>query len=430
MNKKLLIFIASTVLLVLGFGIGYIVEGIIINPKVDFKLNGKSEVNVAQYKEYNEQGATLTIDDVDYSKDIKVKYYLDDEEILNIDTTNLVTYYAIYQFNGNDYNYNLTLTRKINVVLCDEIEFHFLMLGNEYAGDCVYIKAGETDILIDAGSRTSSAPTIIDYVDDYCLDKKLEYVIATHADQDHIAAFSSTNDITGIFDYYEVETIIDFGQTDKETNVYKNYVQKRNEEVKNGAVHYKANELFGDDKKHSNIFEIAIGIQMTILEHDYYFNKHEDENNYSVVTLFTQLDNNYLLTGDLEEDGEKSLIEKNPSLPEVKLYKAGHHGSKTSSNDFFMEKIKPEIVTISCVAGTDEYTSVKNNQFPTQKMIDNIKPYTDLIYVTSVTDGAGSFKAMNGNIVVSSDGGSLEIICSNNNKILKDTDWFKENRVW
>lgn len=429
MNKKISIII-SAVLLILGIVIGYIMEGILISSKVDFKLNGSNEINIAQNKEYVELGAKLVIDDVDYSNEIKVKYYLEDKEVLSIDTTNLVTYYAIYQFNGLNNNYNLTLTRKINIVLCDEIEFHFLMLGNKNTGDSIYIKAGETDILIDAGSRTSSASTIIDYVDDYCLDKKLEYVIATHADKDHIAAFSSTNDITGIFDYYEVDTIIDFGQTNKQTKIYNDYVEKRDEEVKNGAIHYKANELFGDDKKHSNVFEIANGIKMTILEHDYYFKKDDSENNYSVVTLFTQLDNNYLLTGDLEKDGEQSLIEKNPSLPEVKLYKAGHHGSDTSSNDFFIDKIKPEIIAVTCVAGTDEYTDSKDKQFPTQKMIDNVKKYTELIYVTTVTDGADSFKALNGNIVVSSDGIKVDVNCSYKNTILKDTDWFKENRVW
>ena len=36
----------------------------------------------------------------------------------------------------------------------------FPELGNQYTGDCTYIKAGENDILIDAGSKTASVPTI------------------------------------------------------------------------------------------------------------------------------------------------------------------------------------------------------------------------------------------------------------------------------
>ena len=41
-----------------------------------------------------------------------------------------------------------------------EISFHFMMLGNSNAGDSIYIKAGENDILIDAGSRENSIDDI------------------------------------------------------------------------------------------------------------------------------------------------------------------------------------------------------------------------------------------------------------------------------
>lgn len=73
-------------------------------------------------------------------------------------------------------------------IVTDELSIHFLMLGNKYSGDCTLIKAGDTEILIDAGSRQSSASTIVEYVNNYCTDGILEYVIATHADQDHIAS--------------------------------------------------------------------------------------------------------------------------------------------------------------------------------------------------------------------------------------------------
>ena len=41
-----------------------------------------------------------------------------------------------------------------------DFQIHFLELGNIYAGDSIYIKAGENDILIDAGSRANSKDTI------------------------------------------------------------------------------------------------------------------------------------------------------------------------------------------------------------------------------------------------------------------------------
>ena len=90
-----------------------------------------------------------------------------------------------------------------------DLQIHFLELGNYYTGDCVYIKAGDTDVLIDAGSKTSSVPTISAYLDQYVTDNKLEYVIVTHAHEDHYAGFAAS---TGIFDLYECEVIIDFAQ--------------------------------------------------------------------------------------------------------------------------------------------------------------------------------------------------------------------------
>ena len=84
-----------------------------------------------------------------------------------------------------------------------DLQFHFLELGNKYNGDSIYVKAGETDILIDAGSRADSADDISSYVDRYCTDGVLEYVIATHADQDHIAAFAGNGSNPSLFTHYE-----------------------------------------------------------------------------------------------------------------------------------------------------------------------------------------------------------------------------------
>ena len=75
-----------------------------------------------------------------------------------------------------------------DVYVSGNLSFHFMELGNKYTGDCTYIKAGDIDILIDAGSRYDSASTIANYIDDYVTDGKIEYVIATHAHEDHIGA--------------------------------------------------------------------------------------------------------------------------------------------------------------------------------------------------------------------------------------------------
>ena len=133
---------------------------------------------------------------------------------------------------------------------------------------------------------------------------------------------------------------------------------------------------------------------------------------------------------------------QNNTLGKVKLFKAGHHGSPTSSNDCLLEVIQPEICVVCCCAGSAEYTDNIENMFPSQDFIDRIAVYTDRVYAPTVAtiyqDGTlengnpnykdASFESLNGNIVVSVQGGKIEVNCSNNNKLLKDTDWFKQYR--
>ena len=317
-----------------------------------------------------------------------------------------------------------------NIVSTGEISFHFLELGNGYTGDSVYIKAGENDILIDAGSRGNSADDIAGYIDQYVTDGKLEYVIATHADQDHIAAFVGTSSIPGIFDRYEVGIIIDFPRTDKSTQVYKNYVAKRQIEVESGAKHYTALECYKEENGAKKKYELSESINMEILYNYFYENKSSDENNYSVCLLFNHGSKYFLFTGDLEEKGEEYLVEYN-DLPEVELFKAGHHGSPTSSNDCLLSVIKPKIVCVCCCAGSDEYTDNNLNMFPAQDFISRVSKYTDKVYVTTiVSDNASGFDSFNGNIVVSSTSETVNVVCTKSDIILKESEWFKENRVW
>jgi hypothetical protein len=67
--------------------------------------------------------------------------------------------------------------------------------------------------------------------------------------------------------------------------------------------------------------------------------------------------------------------------------------------------------------------------FPAQEFISRICKYTDKVYVTSLSTETG-FESMNGNIIVSSTSEGISINCTNNNIILKDTEWFKKNRKW
>ena len=320
-----------------------------------------------------------------------------------------------------------------------EIDINFLELGNKYTGDCTFIKAGDKDILIDAGSRQNSATTIANFIDNYCSDGKLEYVIATHAHQDHIAGFVGSNADQGILKRYKIDTLIDFSLTNATSSIYNNYVSLRDERIASGDIthHYTANDCVQGTNGAKKTYQLSEGITMEILDQKFYRETSSDENNYSVCALFTQGNNNYLFTGDLEKEGEKSLTELN-NLPTVELFKGGHHGSYTANTDALLSVIKPKNVCICCCAGSDEYVKASGglpnseHTFPAQEAVDRIAKYTTNIYATTVySDDEKGYKSLNGNINFHCATGHEYVITgSNNSTILKDTDWFKTNRTW
>ncbi len=315
------------------------------------------------------------------------------------------------------------------VIVSEDLSIHFLELGNDRTGDCTLIKVGDTEVLIDAGSRKGSAEVIVPYVQKYCTDGVLDYVIATHAHQDHIAGFVGTSTFKGVFESFACGTIIDYAQSNSTAEIKKEYEALRDKEVKGGAKHYTALECWEGKNGASRSYSLGEGVTLNILYQKYYKEETSDENDYSVCVLLSQGRNHYLFTGDLEEKGEKSLVQEN-ELPECVLFKGGHHGSPTSSSEELLKEIRPEIVCVCCCCGSDEYTDNVANMFPSQAFVDRVSVYTQKVYVTTVvsTNKAG-YESMNGNIVVQSSGQEVTVTCSNNNTVFKDTEWFKENRT-
>ena len=324
--------------------------------------------------------------------------------------------------------------RKIDVEDAD-IAVHFIELGNKYTGDCTLIKVGDVEVLIDCGSRADSVMTVSGYINNYVTDGKLEYVIITHAHQDHYAGFATPAKMNSIFDLYECENIITFAKTNqKETNTtYKNYRRELDEEIDRGAKHYTADKCYNETNGAKRIYELDKGYSLEILYNKYYWNDAKTENDYSVCCMIFGNGKNFLFTGDLEKAGEEALAERYVSdhAPlatdfKVDLYKAGHHGSKTSSNDAFLSVFKPEICCVCCCAGSPEYTKTEVNQFPTQDFINRISAYTDKVYVTTlcVDYEKNEFKSFNGNIIVLVKGSDIVVKCSDNDKLLRESDWF------
>lgn len=74
----------------------------------------------------------------------------------------------------------------------------------------------------------------------------------------------------------------------------------------------------------------------------------DDANNGSLCLLFEAGGFRYLATGDAEDSAEEALVERYGTELEAVLYKAGHHGSSTSSGEKLLSVVRPQAVAISC----------------------------------------------------------------------------------
>ena len=430
--------LVSILTLIIGVISGFLAANVFLSYELEFYLVGKAKTNIGLGSTYKEKGAVCVFKGVDYSEELVVSYY--DEQMNTVDfinTSELNNFYVEYTIDTG--KIATKLTRVVSVVEFEDLEINFMMLGNKYAGDSIYIKAGETDILVDAGSRKNSATTIKDYLFDkeselhgYIEDNKLEYVIVTHADQDHIAAFVGSD---GIFkdDNIKVETIIEFPKTNKTTDLYKEYRAAVDNLEANGTKRYTALECYNNENGASRVIELAVGIEIEILYNYYYEHETDNENNYSVCFMLRRGDEQFLFTGDLENEGkaEEYLVQNN-ELGEVYLYKLGHHGSKTSSSEALLSVIKPKVAVATCVAFTTEYTDDVDNTFPTKIAIDNLSKYNvSHLYVPyMVSDNEDGYEPANGNIVVYSNSSGTGVKCSVTNEDFYTFDIFKQFRTW
>lgn len=70
-------------------------------------------------------------------------------------------------------------------------------------------------------------------------------------------------------------------------------------------------------------------------------------NNCSIVSKVTFGEIDILMTGDAEVELEEKIIESGINI-QAEILKIGHHGSRTSSSEQFLDSVKPDYALISC----------------------------------------------------------------------------------
>lgn len=190
------------------------------------------------------------------------------------------------------------------------------------------------NILIDGGgSRDEESfnvgkQTLIPYL----LNKgitKLDYIIISHFDSDHVGG------ILSVLEELKAEKVIICKQEENEN--YKRFKEiVKNKKIKVYVV-----------KKGDNL-KIEENIWLNILWPKDERIKENAINNNSIVAKLNYKNFSILLTGDIEKIAENQILKEyeNTNILNANILKVAHHGSKSSSTNEFLEKVKPQIALI------------------------------------------------------------------------------------
>ena len=213
-----------------------------------------------------------------------------------------------------------------------ELKIYFVDVGQ---GDSTFIVTPKNEtILIDGGGSLVTdfdvgESTLLPYILDRGY-KKIDLMFVSHFDQDHIG---------GLFKILE------------ELKVERVCISKQEEDSENY-------QRFLNIVKEKNIQVLVVKIgDKIVLDNNLYFNvlwpkdKQIEENKLNNNAIVMKLNyNNFsmLFTGDIEKKAEEEILEtyKNSKMLESDILKVAHHGSKTSTTNEFLNKVKPKIALI------------------------------------------------------------------------------------
>ena len=200
------------------------------------------------------------------------------------------------------------------------IEIHYIDVGQ---GDATLVKCGDNAMLIDAGENDKGSQ-VWGYFKSQNVTK-LDYVIGTHPDSDHIGGLDV------IIYKLDCENVF-MSSYKKDTRTYDDVIQaakSKNYKIKN--------------PKPGETYELSDAKFTIVAPND----KYDDANNASIGIYLEHGDISYLFTGDAEYEAELDIIDNGLNI-DADVYKAGHHGSRTSSCDELLEKVTPKYVVVSC----------------------------------------------------------------------------------
>lgn len=203
----------------------------------------------------------------------------------------------------NKFSKNIFLTMSLILTIfsspINNYIYDYLYAIDVGQGDCSLIVHKNKTILIDTGGliyEDIAVTTLIPFFKKIHVNK-IDYVICSHSDLDHIGALDSLKQLMKV----------------------KNIINERSQFPLN---------------VHDLIFE-------NLNNYDY-----KNENDSSLVNKFTFMNLTFLYMGDASTTIEKEIV-NDYDLSDVDIIKLGHHGSSTSTSEEFLDATTPKEVIIS-----------------------------------------------------------------------------------
>ncbi len=250
-------------------------------------------------------------------------------------------------------------TEKIPVTAGHDMRVHFIDVGQ---GDSILIESpnGKT-MLVDGGVK-GVGQEVVAYLKGLGVNK-LDIVVATHPDADHIGGLIPVLNTVPIKQFYDSGKV-HTSQTFEEMLTL----------IDEKSIPYHV-------PKTGDMLDFDKDLLVKVLNADEYA---ADNNDASIVLKITYGNVSFLLTGDAGVALEKEMLQYDVRAT---VLKAGHHGSNTSSSMDFIQAVKPKVTILS-------YGQDNKYGHPHAEVMERLQAVGSKVYATAEA----------GTIIVSTDG--------------------------
>ncbi len=269
------------------------------------------------------------------------------------------------------------------------------------------------NILIDAGNIGKGTDIILPYLQSHRINS-LDMIIATHYDADHIGGISEViagadGQLETADDLMPSQGIYDRGGTPLDSSpLYTDYLKA----VEKNRFSILPGDLIGLDPE---VIIRCVAVNGSVWNGPtldlFQVGIHETENSAAISLLIEYKNFRYLTSADLTGGGSpggfKTLDIETPlaeQIGEITAIHVNHHGSSTSSNQSFVNSLKPKVALISVGNGNSYH-------HPDQQILERWQKSGAKIWLTE--KGAGGFvtkeKIANGAVELITDGNLIII---------------------